>query len=143
MKESKQDKSEKGYPDFSKIEDNIDKLTEHLEEKIEKKDEELTAIDKIKLAHEIRANPPKPGFMKVEVPPAIYSIDLNTDAYWWFNRISTVFPLILNQGIRTYMDLKDSFKPEKRKIEFPYLFLILAIAGIAVAVILVMTFVKF
>lgn len=142
MKENEKEKS--NLPNFSEKEkEELDILVNQLKIETEKRDAELTAIDKIKIGHEIRTNPPKPGFMKVDVQPAIYSIDLNTDAYWWFNRICTVFPLILNQGIRTYVDIKDSFKPEKRKIEFPYLFLILAIAGIAVAVVLIMTFVKF
>jgi len=141
MKEKEKEKS--NLPDFSVKEKEINALVDQLKIETDKRDTELTAIDKIKIGHEIRTNPPKPGFMKVEVPPAIYSIDLNTDAYWWFNRICTVFPLILNQGIRTYVDIKDSFKPEKRKIEFPYLFLILAIVGIAAAVILVFSFIKF
>jgi hypothetical protein len=137
------EKKESNLPDFSEKEKEIDALVNQLKTETDKKDTDLTAIDKIKVGHEIRTNPPNPGFMKVDVPPAIYSIDLNTDAYWWFNRISTVFPLILNQAIRTYVDIKDSFKPEKRKIEFPYLFLLLAIVGIAAAVILIFTFIKF
>lgn len=137
------EKEKSSLPDFSEKEKEIDALVNQLKTEVDKKGTDITAIDKIKIGHEIRTNPPKPGFMKIEVPPAIYSIDLNTDAYWWFNRISTVFPLILNQAIRTYVDIKDSFKPEKRKIEFPYLFLILAIVGIAAAIILVFSFIKF
>jgi len=137
------EKKESNLPDFSEKEKEIDALVNQLKTETDKKDTDLTAIDKIKVGHEIRTNPPNPGFMKIDVPPAIYSIDLNTDAYWWFNRISTVFPLILNQAIRTYVDIKDSFKPEKRKIEFPYLFLLLAIVGIAAAVILIFSFIKF
>jgi hypothetical protein len=138
------EKEKSNLPDFTEDErKELDNLDKQIETDADKTDIELTAIDKIKVGHEIRTNPPNPGFMKVDVPPAIYSIDLNTDAYWWFNRISTVFPLILNQAIRTYVDIKDSFKPEKRKIEFPYLFLLLAIVGIAAAVILVFSFIKF
>lgn len=137
------EKEKSSLPDFSEKEKEIDALVNQLKTEVDKKGTDITAIDKIKIGHEIRTNPPNQGFMKVEVPPAIYSIDLNTDAYWWFNRISTVFPLILNQAIRTYVDIKDSFKPEKRKIEFPYLFLLLAIVGIAAAIILIFTFIKF
>jgi hypothetical protein len=137
------EKEKSSLPDFSEKEKEIDALVNQLKTEVDKKGTDITAIDKIKIGHEIRTNPPNPGFMEVKVDPAIYSIDLNTDAYWWFNRISTVFPLILNQAIRTYVDIKDSFKPEKRKIEFPYLFLILAIVGIAAAIILVFSFIKF
>ena len=77
------------------------------------KEKKLSNIDRIKVAHDIKNNPPKPGFMKVDVPPGIYSIDLNTDAHWWFNHSCTVFPLILDQAKRTHMDLKESFKPKR------------------------------
>lgn len=70
--------------------------------------------------------------MQVDVKPAIYSIDLNTDANWWFTHPCTVFPWLMDQGIRTHMDIKDSFKPEKRLPDFNFMWILLLIAGIIV-----------
>jgi len=92
--------------------------------------------DRVRLAHEIKKKPPKPGFMKVDVKPAIYSIDLNTDAHWWFNHVCTVFPLLIDQGIRTHVDLRDSYKAEKRLPDFNYMFLFIVIIG-AVAMVMI------
>jgi hypothetical protein len=86
--------------------------------------------DRIRIANEIKTNPPEPGFMRVDIRPAIYSIDLNVDAHWWFNHVCTVFPLLLDQGIRTHVDIKDSFKPEKRFPDFNFMWIIVLLAGI-------------
>ena len=87
--------------------------------------------DRMRIANEIKSNPPQPGYMKVDIMPAVYSIDLNTDAHWWFNHVCTVFPLLLDQGIRTHVDIKDIFKPEKRLPDFNFLWIIILIAGMA------------
>ena len=87
--------------------------------------------DRIRIANDIKTNPPKPGFMKVDVDPAIYSIDLNTVAHWWFNHVCTVFPLLLDQGIRTHVDIRDSFKPEKRRTDFNLLWVMIIVIGLA------------
>jgi len=90
----------------------------------------LPSVDRVSFAHEIKKNPPTPGYMKVDVPPGIYSIDLNVDAHWWFSHVCTVFPLLLDQAKRTHVDIKDSFKPEKRLPDFNYAFIIVVIVGI-------------
>jgi len=105
--------------DFSSIDKEIDKALEKT--KVE---------DRVRIAHEIKDNPPRPGFMETKVPPGVYCIDLNIDANWWFNHVCTVFPFLLDQGIRTHVDIKDSWKPEKRLPDFPYMFLAIAIIGI-------------
>jgi len=96
----------------------------------EKKMDKKNTMGRIRFADRIRNNPPKPGFMKVDVEPGIYSIDLNTDADWWFNRSCTVFPLLLDQAKRTHIDIKDSFKPEKRLPDFNFAFLFILIVGV-------------
>lgn len=96
-----------------------------------KKPVRFSAEDRVRIAHEIKSNPPEPGFMKVDVAPAVYSIDLNTDAHWWFNHVCTVFPLLMDQGIRTHVDIKDSFKPEKRLPDFNYMWILVLIIGVA------------
>ena len=91
----------------------------------------FSAEDRVRIAHEIKSNPPEPGYMNVDVAPAIYSIDLNTDAHWWFNHVCTVFPLLMDQGIRTHVDIRDSFKPEKRLPDFNYMWILILFIGVA------------
>ena len=86
--------------------------------------------DRVKFAHDIKQNPPKSGYMKVDVKPGIYSIDLNIDAHWWFSHVCTVFPLLLDQAKRTHVDIKDSFKHEKRLPDFNYAFMFFLIIGL-------------
>ena len=93
-----------------------------------------TDVDRVQFAHEIKRNPPDKGYMKVDVKPAVYSIDLNIDAHWWFNHVCTVFPLLLDQGKRTHIDLKDSFKEVKRLPDFNYMFLVVGFLGLVAVV---------
>jgi hypothetical protein len=111
------------------IDKKIDNLVNHKQPEMRK-----SADDRIRIANEIKNNPPVPGYMKVDVPPGVYSIDLNTDAHWWFNHACTVFPFLFDQGIRTHVDIKDSFKPEKRMPDFNFMWILILIIGIAVMV---------
>lgn len=125
-----------------------------------KEEDIVASLDRVKFANDIRKHPPKDGFMKVDFWEAVktddkgkeekgiaikyekdgkekvkftkglFGIDLNTDADWWFNRACTVFPLILDQAVRTHVDIRDSFKPEKRRIDFPYLWIAAAVVGV-------------
>lgn len=115
---------------FKDVSHNIDKLLENLKKEEKKESFEQTAISRISFADRIRNNPPKPGYMKVDVEPKVYSIDLNIDADWWFTRSCTVFPLLLDQAKRTHIDLKDSFKPERRLPDFNYVFIVFLIVGV-------------
>lgn len=114
-------KDENRVFDFSQIDKEIDKALEKTKQ----------VEDRVRIAHEIKENPPKPGFMKTDVKPGIYSIDLNTDANWWFNHVCTVFPWLMDQGIRTHVDIRDSFKPEKRHADFNLVWLLLIPIGLA------------
>ena len=109
------------------IEKEVDSLVKQKKPEIKK-----SAENRIRIANEIKNNPPVPGYMQVDVPPGVYSIDLNTDAHWWFNHACTVFPFLFDQGIRTHVDIKDSFKPEKRLPDFNFVWIILLIAGIGI-----------
>ena len=122
------------------VEKNVDDLIADLKkEESERKD---PASSKIQFADKIRKNPPKPGYMEVEVEPKIYSIDLNTDAHWWFTRACTVFPLLLDQAKRTHIDIKDSFKAEKRHLDFQYWWVIFLVIGVVAAFLLANTMFK-
>ena len=118
--------------DFSVKRKDIDDEVDNLVKQKKPVEIKKSSEDRMRIANEIKSNPPQPGYMKVDIMPAVYSIDLNTDAHWWFNHVCTVFPLLLDQGIRTHVDIKDSFKPEKRLPDFNFLWIILLIAGIAV-----------
>jgi len=73
---------------------------------------------------------PKKLVKKIAIYNGLFSIDLNTDAYFWFVRACNIFPLILDQGIRTHLDIKRSHEPEKRKIEFPIWLIALVVTGV-------------
>lgn len=120
--------TDKDVIDFTPIKKDVDGEVDRLVKK--KKPLKYDAEDRVRIAHEIKNNPPTPGFMRVDIPPGIYGIDLNTDAHWWFNHVCTVFPLLLDQGIRTHVDIKDSFKPEKRLPDFNYMWIIVLIIGL-------------
>ncbi len=69
-------------------------------------------------------------FKKINIHKGIFAIDLNVDAYFWFVRACNIFPLILDQGIRTHLDIKKAHMPEKRRHEFPWILIGLVITGI-------------
>lgn len=127
-------KDTKDEPIKFNVENNVDELLKDLKQQdVERKE---PSASRIKFAHDIRKNPPEPGYMKVEVEPKIYSIDLNTDAHWWFTRACTVFPLLLDQAKRTHIDIKDSFKAEKRRLDFQYWWVIFLAIGMIGALLL-------
>lgn len=82
----------------------------------------------------------KKKIKKIVVYDGIFNIDLNTDAYFWFTRSCNVFPLILDQGIRTHLDIKKAHEPEKRKLEIPWILIGLGITGF-VFIILILNFI--
>lgn len=120
-------KESKPLFNFDKPKVDKDEINKHVDEILKN---QIKVEDRVRVAHQIKKNPPKPGYMHTEVPPGVYAIDLNTDAHWWFNHVCTVFPFLLDQGIRTHVDLKDSFKPEKRLPDFNYMFIVLAVMGV-------------
>ena len=120
--------------DTKKIESEVDKVLQEKKKEQEKPTEMIPVVeeevDRVSFAHEIKNNPPEKGYMKVDIIPAIYSIDLNIDAHWWFNHVCTVFPLLLDQSKRTHIDLKDSFKEQKRLPDFNYMFIFILFIGL-------------
>ena len=82
----------------------------------------------------------KKKIKKIAVYDGIFNIDLNTDAYFWFVRSCNVFPLILDQGIRTHIDIKKAYLPEKRKLEIPWILIGLGITGF-IFIILILRFI--
>lgn len=124
--------------DFTPVEDEVDKLIKE-KQSLSGGKNDVSEFDRVSFAHEIKKHPPKPGFMETEVKPGIYSIDLNVDAHWWFSHVCTVFPLLLDQAKRTHIDLKDSFKEEKRLPDFNMMFIVVLLVGL-VGVVLITKF---
>jgi len=135
----KQKEKEEEIVDFEPVEENLDEKIDRaiknnngkpsfkptIKPKVDKGEDSIdkkfkTSSNRVGFAHEIKEHPPEPDYMKVDVPPGIYSIDLNIDAHWWFTHVCTVFPLLLDQAKRTHIDIKDSFKPERRLPDFNY-----------------------
>lgn len=105
------------------------------------KDAEVTEIDEndheetykgvaVITEHGDDKDPTGKKIKKIAVYDGIFNIDLNVDAYWWFVRSCNIFPTILDQGIRTHLDIKRSHEPEKRKIEIPYFLIGAAVLGL-------------
>ena len=113
---------------FEKTSEHVDNLIKNLQVKKEQK--KFSSLDNIKFAHDIKTSPPEPGYMKVDVKPGIYSMDLNIDAHWWFGHSCTVFPLLLDQAKRTHIDIKDSFKDKKVLPDFNLMWVIFIIIGL-------------
>lgn len=106
---------------------------------VEFKEAEITSTDKdgietkekgVAVITEHEGEPEEEKKRKIAIYDGIFNIDLNTDAYFWFVRSCNVFPLILDQGIRTHLDVKRSHEPEKRRTEIPIYLIGLAITGV-------------
>jgi len=114
------------------------------EDPVEKKvDLKLAQIqDKIKTIEEMKVNPVKPGYGSVDIPPGKYAVDLNA----LFNgQISdcpgTVIPMLIDQAVRVNLDKRESYKPEKRSLDFKYWWVIFLMIGIiAMAYVAMMMF---
>lgn len=77
------------------------------------------------------------GVEEVEFTNGLFSIDLRNDINWFFVRSGLVVPMLLEQGIRTHLDIKKSHEPEKRKKEIP---LMLIAIGVVVFFIIFISF---
>lgn len=73
------------------------------------------------------------GVAHVEVTSGLYVIDLRNDAEFWFIRSPTVVPQMIQQAVRSSIDRKKCYEPEKRKLDIP----IWLIAGIAIGSIII------
>ena len=92
-------------------------------------------IDKIKLRNKIANEPPDKNVMSVNIEEGVYQIDLRAllDAQI-ADCPATVIPMLIDHGVRTAVDIKDTYKPEKRTLRFEYwwilVLMIIMIAGL-------------
>lgn len=69
------------------------------------------------------------GKEHVEVTNGIYKLDLRNDATFWFLRTPEVIPQRTKQAIRAAIDRKKCYEPMKRKLDVPYILVIILIVG--------------
>jgi len=125
-----------GKYDLSETKKEIAEFTPVKEEKTveEQVDQRIAEVqDKIKTIEEMKVKPVKPGYATIDIPPGKYAVDLND----LFNgQISecpgTVIPMLIDHAVRTNLDKRDSYKVEKRIIDFKYWWVFGLIAGIIV-----------
>jgi len=134
------------------VDDKVDKLDFHpkkheeirkeadLDEKINK--ELLKIRDRIKIVDDIKTDPPPHGRMTTTLRNEVYAVDLNTLLNSQIvDCPATVIPMLIDHGVRTAVDIKETYKPEKRVLAFQYWWVIvLIIGGIGMIMLLNMLF---
>jgi len=84
----------------------------------------------VQLINSAKKHPPAQGVMGVELTPEKYDIDLNTLVLAQLSDCpSTVIPMLIDHGIRVAVDIKNAYRPEKRQLNFNYLWVIIFIFG--------------
>jgi len=97
-----------------------------------KVDERLQKVrDKMKLLDDIKNDPPPPGTMKTVIPPGSYAVDLNALLAAQISDCpATVIPMLIDHGVRTAVDIKDTYRTEKRHLDFQYWWVIFLVIGL-------------
>jgi len=98
----------------------------------DKIDTELLKIrDKIKIMDDIKTNPPVPGEMKQIISEGVYAVDLDALLSAQLSDCpATVNPMIIDHAVRTAVDIKNTYKPEKRLPEFNFIWILVLIVGL-------------
>ena len=73
----------------------------------------------------------------VEITDGLFAIDFRDDCNYWFIRSPNVVPALINQAVRTAIDVKKCYEMEKRRSEIP-IWLIAALIGGAVIIIIML-----
>jgi hypothetical protein len=114
--------------DENKIHDDIDDALRNIMNK-----------DKIQLVNEVIVHPPLNDYMKEEVPPGVYALDLRTALNAQLSdRPASVNPMIVDHACRAAVNRRDAYKSEKRKLPFQYWWLLLLLIGGGVILLFVM-----
>lgn len=98
----------------------------------DKIDTELLKIrDRIKIMDDVKTKPPIPGEMTQTIPEGVYAVDLDTLLSAQINDCpATVIPMLIDHGVRTAVDIKQTYKPKKRVLDFQYWWVIFLIIGL-------------
>lgn len=112
-------------PDFLNVKvDEVEVITK-------KKDEEGNEQEEKERGVQI-ASSDVDGEKHVSVVKGLFELNLRDDATWWFLRTPILNPQIYKQAIRTHLDIKKCHEPEKRRLEVPYLLIIVLLIGAAI-----------
>jgi len=108
-------------PEKKDVHDDIDAALKNIPKK-----------DKIQLVNDVKEKPPEPGKMKVEIKDGnVYAIDLNALLQAQLSDCpATVIPMLIDHGVRTAVDIKKAYNPEKRHLDFQYWWLLFLIIGL-------------
>lgn len=95
-------------------------------------DAELLKVrDKIKLQDDVRNNPPEKGEMSVEIPDGTYVVDLNALLKAQLSDCpAQIIPMLIDHGVRVAVDIKETYRPEKRVIPFQYWWVFVLVLGL-------------
>jgi len=122
---------------FKVVDDDIDSKVDATLEKLKEQ------IETVEVIREVEEHPPEPGYMSVKLEPGEEIIDLHTlFKAELSDSPGTVIPMLVDHTVRTALDLKTAFRPEKRHLDFEYWWLIFLFIGIAASVFLLNMFFK-
>lgn len=96
----------------------------------------LESSDKIQLMNDIKTTPPKPDSLKTVIKPGSYAVDLRTLLAAQISDCpATVIPMLIDHGVRTAVDIKETYKPEKRYMSFEYKWILWLILGLGIGLV--------
>ena len=100
-------------------------------------------LDKIQFVEKIKENPPPIGSLKTEIKEGLYEIDLDTLLRGQIvDAPSTVIPMLIDHHERVAVDVKESYKPERRRLPFQYWWLFIMLIGFLVMIYFANMFLK-
>ena len=129
----KEEKDDLSFPTKEEM-DNLDKSIDKELAKFK------TDIESLKILDDVQETPPKPGYMKTKLGPGsepdddgLYEVDLDTLlAADLSNCPGTVLPVLIDNTLQTMFAIRDAYKPEKRAISFPWIWIILIVVGLII-----------
>lgn len=119
-------------------EDSIDRLVDKELNKFKDDTAEL------KILTDIEEKPPQPGYMSVSLGESkeedgLYTIDLNTLlAADLSNCPGTVIPVLLDNTVQTAFEIADAYKPEKIRLPFNWIWIIILIIGVLIVIFVIL-----
>ena len=117
------------------------KITEETKDVHSDIDQALRRIqkrDKIQLVNDVKVKPPTPGKMNVDLTPGKYAIDLSVLlAAQLSDCPATVIPMLIDHAVRTNIDIKEAYKPEKRILDFHFWWIIILVGGLVAMLFLI------
>lgn len=119
------------YDDFLKEDDINKRVDEKIRQSGKPKTEQVR--DKIQLTNKVKTNLSPTGALETQVPDGVYAVDCNALLRAQISDCpSTVIPMLIDHGIRTAVDIRNTYRPEKRLPSFNLIWLLLLIVGFGI-----------